>query len=68
MTKTTTKTTNKFLSRKFIVALILILIEVLRGFGLELPESSAGIIQTVAISYISGQSFGDAVVAYKTKQ
>ena len=56
MTKTTTKTTNKFLSRKFIVALILILIEVLRGFGLELPESSAGIIQTVAISYISGQS------------
>lgn len=58
---------EKFVSRKFIVALGVLIIEVLKGYGLNLPQDSEATINFVAIAYLGGQSFVDAVLAYKTK-
>jgi hypothetical protein len=60
--------TEKFSSKKFTVAILLIVIEFLRGFGFDLPAESSQVIQTVAMSYLGGQSVVDAVIAFKTKK
>ena len=59
--------TKNFSSKKFTIAVILIAMEFLRGFGFELPAESSQVIQTVAMSYLGGQSVVDAVIAYKKK-
>lgn len=64
MKKTMTK---NFSSKKFTVAFLLIAIEFLKGFGFELPTESSQVIQTIAMSYLGGQSIVDAVIAYKKK-
>ena len=59
---------EKLISKKMIVVILLIGLEFAKGFGLELPPESAGVIQSIAIAYLSGQSVIDAVVAYQNKR
>jgi hypothetical protein len=58
---------KNFSSKKFTIAMALIMMEFLRGFGFELPAESSQVIQTVAMSYLGGQSVVDSVIAYKKK-
>ena len=58
---------EKFASRKLVVALFVILIEFLKGFGLELPAESSQVIMNVAIAYLSGQSIVDTAVKLRKK-
>jgi len=59
---------EKFASRKLAVALFVILIEFLKGFGLSLPPESSDVIMNVAIAYLSGQSIIDTAVLFSKKK
>lgn len=56
------------ISKKMTVAFIVFLVEFARGLGLELPPESYDTIMSVAMTYLAGQSFVDAVIAYKGKK
>lgn len=57
---------EKFISRKFVVALLYFGLEVAVGAKiLEIPEESLDGVRTVAIAYLTGQSFVDSVLSWK---
>tara|TARA_Y100000310_G_scaffold258184_1_gene266495 strand:- start:854 stop:1030 length:177 start_codon:yes stop_codon:yes gene_type:complete len=56
---------KKLVSKKLLVVLLLIGLEVAKSFGLALDPSSIQNIVYIAISYLSGQSMVDIVKAYK---
>ncbi|MBP3951119.1 hypothetical protein [Bacillus suaedae] len=52
---------NKFLSRKFLLAVVTgLLVVVNQGLGLNLPEESILTVAGVAVTYIVGESVVDA--------
>lgn len=59
---------EKFYSRKFFVAVAIFALEFLRPFGLNLPTESEQTLMIVAVAYLGGQSFVDAVQALATKK
>jgi len=58
-----------FKSKKLIVALGVVVVDVLVGlaayYGVALPLEPIAGLNTVALGYLGGQSFVDAVLAYK---
>jgi len=52
-------------SKKMSVALLVIFIEVLRGYGVQLPVESYLAIEAITIAYLSGQSIVDVALAIK---
>lgn len=59
---------EKFASRKFIVAVAYFALTLATGFGLEIPAANQAALDAVILAYLGGQSFVDAVVAYKAKK
>lgn len=53
------------MSKKLTVALLIIALEIARGFGFELPPESEAIILKVSVSYLLGQSVVDVALAIK---
>ena len=56
---------NIQVSKKLFVALLVLAIELLRGYGYELPPESYTMIMMVSMTYLGGQSLVDSVLAYK---
>jgi len=59
---------EKLISKKMTVVVLLIIMELAKGFGLELPVESSQMLQTIALAYLSGQSVIDAVIAWQNKR
>ena len=67
MAKLGTQISDIKVSKKLFVAFVIFAVEIARGFGLELPPESYKTLTSVAMTYLAGQSFVDAVIAYKGK-
>jgi hypothetical protein len=67
MAKLGTKISEIKVSKKLSVAFLVFTIHIVRGFGFELPPESYDVIMNIAMTYLAGQSFIDAVIAYKVK-
>lgn len=58
---------EQFKSKKFVIALVYFVVELLIGAKLiELPEESLEGLRTVIIAYLTGQSFVDSVLVWKS--
>lgn len=58
---------EKLVSKKLIVAIAYFILILATGFGLDVPESNMQALDAIFLAYLGGQSFVDAVVAYRTK-
>lgn len=59
---------EKLISKKMTVVVLLIAMELAKGFGLELPAESSQMLQSIALAYLGGQSVIDAVIAWQNKR